>query len=531
MKKVPHTYVIIFFIIILCSLLTLIIPAGEFDRQQVTMSDGSTRELVLPDSFHYTDKNPQLWEIFTSFYEGFVAQSHIIIFILLIGGAFWIMNATKVLNVGIAALVKVVFKLEKNKWLKKIGVNNVIMLLIMTVFSLFGAIFGMSEETIAFIIIFVPLFISMGYDSITGVCVVYVAAHLGFAGAVLNPFTIGIAQGIAEIPLFSGMGYRILCWLIINAIGFTFILIYANKVKKHPEKSVMYKLDGYWRESCDVQVDDMKYYTPTSAWICWGFVSALLIVISCIYPETTMAISSSSLTFPALPIFSGLFILTSFFALRKSVHFYIINMLIFTVFFLIIGVMVYGWYVKEIGSLFFAMGIFAGLAVGNSANVITRHFLDGAKDILSAALVVGLAGGIIIILQKGQIIDTIMYSLTSMMKETGKVLSLGAMYCIQTALNLIMPSGSAKAALTMPIMTPFSDLLGISRQATVLAFQFGDGFTNMITPTSGVLMGCLGMAKIPYNLWLKFFWKFILFLIVIGFVLLIPTCFLNLNGF
>ena len=146
-------------------------------------------------------------------------------------------------------------------------------------------------------------------------------------------------------------------------------------------------------------------------------------------------------------------------------------------------------------------------------------------------MIVGLAGGIIIILNDGKIIDTIMYYLTGTMKNVGKTWSLGIMYVIQTGLNLIMPSGSAKAALTMPIMIPFSDLLEISRQATVMAFQFGDGFTNMITPTSGVLIGVLGVARIPYTQWFKFIWKFLLALIILGFLLLLPPLFIPFAGF
>ncbi|MDR2085045.1 MAG: AbgT family transporter [Bacteroidales bacterium] len=531
MKKVPHTYVIIFFIIVICTILTLIIPAGEFNRQKIEMPDGTLREVIDPDSFHYVEQSPQLWEVFTSFSKGFEAQSHIIIFILLIGGAFWIMNSTKALDIGIAAFLQSILKFEKYKWLRKIGVNNIILILVMTMFSLFGAVFGMSEETIAFIIIFVPLSISLGYDSIVGVCIVYVAAHLGFAGAILNPFTIGIAQGIAEIPLFSGIEYRMICWLIINAVGFTFILIYANKIKKNPQKSPMYELDAYWRKSHDIKNEKIKYYTPKSAWFCWIFITVVLIFLSFKFPVSTLKIGMKEFTFYAIPILTGLFAISGFFSLRKSVHFFIIDLLLFTILFLILGVMGYGWYVIEIGSLFFGMGLFAGISAGNTPNAITKLFLEGAKDILSAALVVGLAGGIIIILQEGKIIDTMMYSLSKTMSDVGKTWSLGIMYLIQTGLNLIMPSGSAKAALTMPLMIPFSDLLDISRQSTVLAFQFGDGFTNMITPTSGVLMGCLGMAKIPYEKWFKFFWKFILLLIVLGFLLLIPTVMFDLNGF
>lgn len=166
-----------------------------------------------------------------------------------------------------------------------------------------------------------------------------------------------------------------------------------------------------------------------------------------------------------------------------------------------------------------------------SPNTITRLFLEGVKDITSAALVVGLAGGIIIILNNGLIIDTLLYKLSGAMSEMGRISTIGTMYMIQTAINIFIPSGSAKAALTMPLMSQFSDLIGLSRQATVMAFQFGDGFTNMITPTSGVLIGALGVARIPFNKWLKWITPLMIILIILGFLLLIPTVSMQLNGF
>lgn len=232
-----------------------------------------------------------------------------------------------------------------------------------------------------------------------------------------------------------------------------------------------------------------------------------------------------------MPVLAALYWLTGVFALRKSVHFYILDLLLFTVAYLVVGVLGYGWYVMEISALFLAMGIFSGIADSQRADDIAKLFLAGCKDILSAALVVGLASGIIFILRDGHVIDTILYGLTRSLAQTGEVASLGVMYVFQTLLNVIMPSGSAKAALTMPIMAQFADLIDVSRQTTVLAFQFGDGFTNMLTPTSGVLIGCLGVAKIPYATWLKWVWKFIVGLIVLGFLLMLPTLYVTLPGF
>lgn len=468
MKRIPHTFTIVFSLIVLAAMLTWVVPAGEFLRHTV---DG--REVVLSDSFHFVDRAPQTWQVFSALFNGFVDKADIIIFILMVGGAFWIVNNSHAIDIGVMAFLRRVQRLSRYKLVSKLGVDNIIITLVMLLFSLFGAVFGMSEETLAFVVVFVPLAISMGYDSIVGVCMCYVAAHVGFAGAMLNPFTIGIAQGIAGLPLFSGLEYRVACWLILTVLGIAFVLWYAHRVKLNPERSPVYRLDDYWRSR--VQSTEQQTLTTRQALIL------------------------------------GLFFLT--------------------VVALVVGVLVWHWYIAEISALFFAMGILAGIIDRQGADDIAKLFLAGCKDILSAALVVGLASGIIFILRDGRVIDTLLYGLTRSLAQTGEVTSLGVMYLFQTLLNLVMPSGSAKAALTMPIMAQFADLIHVSRQTTVLAFQFGDGFTNMLTPTSGVLIGVLGIARIPYGTWLRWAWKFILALIVIGFILMLPTLWLDLPGF
>jgi len=251
------------------------------------------------------------------------------------------------------------------------------------------------------------------------------------------------------------------------------VLWYAARVKARPERSPVYKLDDYWRG----RVADGG--------------------------EATLDVR----------------------------HVLILLVLLATVVMLVVGVLAWHWYIAEISALFLAMGIVCGIIDRQGADAIAKLFLEGCKDILSAALVVGLASGIIFILRDGRVIDTMLYGLSRSLAQTGEVLSLGVMYLFQTLLNLVMPSGSAKAALTMPIMTQFADLIGVSRQTTVLAFQFGDGFTNMLTPTSGVLIGVLGMARIPYGTWLRWVWKFIVALIAIGFLLMLPTLWVELPGF
>ena len=538
-RKVPHTFVIVFSCILLAAMMTWFIKPGKY------VSETAGGESVM--TFYYQDQlpepyasefhaEPQTWQVFSALYKGFVKQSSIIVFILIIGGAFWIMNKSRAIDTGIMAFLRFTKRLEHNKLIRKIGVNNIIITMVMILFSLFGSVFGMSEETIAFTLIVIPLAISMGYDSIVGVCMVYVAAHIGFSGAMLNPFTIGIAQGIADIPLFSGIGYRAVCWVILTIIGIVFVLLYAKKVKKNPLSSIMYEEDEYWRkqkaEDRRQKAEDTSHLsTLNSSWWVYGIITAILVYCAIRYPMSTLKVGNSTTTLPLMPIGAGLFALIGFFALRKSVAYFILTMLFGTVYYLIVGVLGYGWYIMEIATLFLFMGICSGFSIGKSASDIAKLFIEGMGDILSAAVVVGLAAGIVIVLQDGGVIDTILYGLSKSMNNIGTIASTEIMYGIQTLINIVIPSGSAKAAITMPIMAPFSDLIGISRQTTVMAFQFGDGFTNMITPTSGVLIATLGVARIPWEKWVRFIWKFILVLIVIGGLLLIPTVTMSLNGF
>lgn len=529
-RKIPHTYVIVFFIVVFAAILTWLVPGGSFERHVVNVN-GIDRNVVVPGSFHYTGNNPQTWQVFSALFEGFVDKADIVVFILIIGGAFWIMNASKAIDVAIQSVLRFTKRIENNRFIRKIGSDNLIFILIMLIFSVFGAVFGMSEETIAFIVIFVPLAISMGYDSIVGVSLCFVAAGLGFAGAILNPFTIGIAQGLSDLPLFSGIQYRMFCWLAINVTGFIFVLRYAQKIKKKPALSHVKEEDRHWKEKLEIPSEQIVYSRPLSSKIIFCVVLLVLVAFSWFYPETRIAAGESAVTLPAVPALAILFGITGWLSLRKSVHFFIITLLIFTILILITGVMGYGWYIMEIATLFFAMGIITGAAMNYSPNTITKLFLEGVKDIQSAAIIVGLAGGIIIILNNGNVIDTLLYKLSQSISGMGKMASISMMYVVQNLINLVMPSGSAKAALTMPMMSQFSDLIGVSRQATVMAYQLGDGFTNMITPTSGVLLGVLTVARIPYDKWFRWVLPLMIILILLGFLLLIPTVYMDLEGF
>ena len=530
-RKMPHTFVIIFTLIVLSAVSSWFVSGGEFTRTLKELPDGTTKNVIIPESFHSVDNQPQTWQIFSALFDGFVSKSDIIVFIMLIGGAFWIMNESKAIDVSIMAFLRFTQRLEKIKLIRKIGVNNIIMTLIMIVFSLFGSVFGMSEETIAFIIIFVPMAISMGYDSIVGVSMCFLGAGLGFAGALLNPFTIGIAQGLSGVQLFSGIEYRFAIWLVINFIGIGYVLRYANRIKKNPTLSPVYAEDEYWRKKGEEEVNGRKTKAGKSAWGIFIAIAVVLTICSFLFPLTHMEIGSTTMGTPIIPIATVIWIIAGIAALRHSVQLLIVNILLFTILFLIVGVMGYGWYIIEIASLFLVMGLASGVSFGNKASQLAKLFIEGAKDIMSAALVVGLASGIVVVLEQGKIIDSLLNGSATAMQGYGTLTSVAIMYIFYNVLNAIIASGSAKAALTIPIMSQFSDLIGISRQATVTVYQVGGGFTNLASPTSGVMVGVLSIAKIPYNKWLRWFLPLLLILIVAGFLLLIPTIYMELSGF
>lgn len=494
--KVPNTYVIIFCALLVCAVSTWFVPGAQ----------------------------PQTWQVFSALYDGFSQQAGIIAFVLVIGGAFWVVNSTKAVDEGIMKFIAKVQALERFRLIRHLGSGNIVITLVMLLFGLFGAVFGMSEETIAFVAVAIPLAKRLGYDEFVGVCMVYVAAHVGFAGAMLNPFTIGIAQDMSDLPLFSGIEYRIICWLILMTIAIAFTLWYASRIRKPVAVT---------EEPVDEAAEVMEKGSGIKAWGCFAILMVVLVLFSVFYAsECVISLGQKSFAAPwLLWVLTALFAMVSVIALRRSARLFILDMLLFCILFMVTGVMGYGWYLPEICALFLALAVASGLAAGYSSDDIAKEFIAGAKDIFSAALIIGFAAGIIVILQNGQVIDIMLDSMASALDGSGRAGALGTMYGIQTFINLFIPSASAKAAVTMPIMAPFSDIIGVSRQATVLAFQFGDGFTNMITPCSGVLMAVLSVARIPYEKWFRWIWKFILFLILVGFLLLLPTLFLNLPGF
>jgi uncharacterized ion transporter superfamily protein YfcC len=458
--KVPNTYLLLFSILIFIAVLTWIIPGGEYER---TTIDG--REIVVQNSFKYVNSNPQgFFALFIAPLKGFVEAGMIIGFILLVGGAFNVIAKTDAIN----SLINKLARAHRNSpALRRLFIPVLILM-----FSIGGATFGMNEEIIPFVLIIVPICLALGYDSIIGVAIPLVGAHVGFASAFLNPFNVGIAQGIADVPIFSGIGYRVICWLISTAVAILFVLYYVKKMRKNPEKSPTFKEDIERRNTEN---------------------------------------------------FENIYNKTNTFSLRHKI---VLITFALSLVMLVVGVIKFEWFIEEISAMFFIMGIVVGIIGGLKSDDIIKGFLDGAKDLVGTAIIVALARATLVISRDGHIIDTVLYGLSPYIESVSPIFASQKMFIVQAVINFFVHSGSGQAALTMPIMAPLADLAGVTRQTAILAFQFGE-YTNIIIPTSAVTMGALSMAKVPWEKWAYWVLPLQIILMLLGLLLLIPP---NLIG-
>ena len=485
--QVPDTYVIIFFVVVLAALLTFLVPQGFYETQDVSyMMNGveKTRTVIKDGSFQYLldeNGNPMTVgaSLFTAFegtgffnymYNGIVSSSaiEIIAFLLTVGGAFGILLKTGAIEAGIMGMIN-----------KTNGKEKFLIPVLFVLFSLGGAVFGMGEEALPFLMILAPILVAMGYDSIVAVLITYCATQIGFGTSWMNPFSVGIAQGIAGLEVFSGADFRIPMWCIFTAASCAMVMLYASKIKKDPTKSLAYNTDNYFREHNEAAFAEgniQKFGT--------GHILVLLTLVA-------------------------------------------------TMVWVIWGVMVHGYYMAEIATQFFIMGVVAGV-IGvvfklndMKVNDIASSFKTGAADLIGAALVVAMAQGIMQVLGGSDptaptVLNTVLFGISEAFAGLSGAAAAVLMYLFQSVFNFFVVSGSGQAALTMPIMAPLADLLEVSRQVAVLAFQLGDAFTNLIVPTSGCLIGSLAIAKLEWSTWCKFVWKFLAVLVVmaIGTILL-----------
>lgn len=562
--KTPHTYAIIFGVVIFAWILTFLIPAGRFSTHDITYKDNNgtekTRTVLQQDSFRYyyhynmgavqkdltsiannpdkldemgidkgdlddllktnsaewtdedlsdagiTDaalykefgmgiydqsaplhKTARIWGtedtggfgVLNYVFEGLVTGDRtgtavgIVALILVVGGSFGIIMRTGAVDAGIYAFI------NTSK-----GLERAALPLLFFVFSLGGATFGMAEECIPFAMVMVPFVIALGYDSIVAVTVTFVASQVGNAVSWMSPFSVAIAQGIAGIPVLSGTSFRLPMWFIVTALSAAYMMIYAEKIRKHPESSVVYESDKFFRDRMNETTEEEKEF--------------------------------------------------------KLGHKLILLEMLAVLVWIVWGVTQEGYYIPEIASQFFVMGFAAGVTAiifklnGMTINEMAASFQSGVKDLAGTAVVVGMAKGILLVLggsdaTEPSALNTILHYIGESVHGIPAFWGAEIMYLFQSCFNLAVTSNSGQAALTMPIMAPLSDVLGIHRQIAVLAYQMGAGFVDAFTPVSAALIGVLGVAHIDWATWAKFQIKMQGFFFLMGTIILFIACMIGLQ--
>jgi len=458
--KVPHVFLLLAGVILVCSIATYLIPSGEYEREE--MQIGSlTRTVVVPGTFTEKPKHLSLKGVtlgdevegkaspvsilgyLTSIPRGLEKSADIIFFCFILGGVFNVIQRTGTISAFIQALIS------------RFSTSAVLLVVVvMFVVGVGGSTIGMGEELIPLVPVFLLLSKELGFDRIVAMAMVSLAAEMGFAAATTNPFTVQIAQGIAEVPLGSGLGFRIVFFFVIMAVTTVYVLRYALRIRKDPTKSLLYGTDA---NMDDVHVDHVKL---------------------------------------------------------ESRHYLIMGSSILIFMYILYAVQQNGWWLNEMAGGFILMGLVAVIISGLKTSEAMQAFVKGLEDMVIAALVIGFARGIQVVLEDGQILDSVIYYVSGALNGFPRVVGAEGMLLFQTFLNFFIPSGSGQAAATMPLMAPLADVLGLTRQTAIFAFTCGDGFSNTIVPTSGILMAMLGIAKVPYTKWLKFVLP--LFLLLMG---------------
>lgn len=561
--KTPHTYVIIFIVVVAAWLLTFAVPAGKFSTTDIQYKDAngetSTRTVLKQSTFRYdypmdkafvydkleeiaqdpqelaklnvTEKDVQtvLKEgeknldqekldaisltddtLYDLYGDKIYDKSHKLHKTAKVWGTddfggFGFLNfvfeglvsGDKYGSaVGIAALILVVGGafgiimrtgaidaaiyafISKTRGLEKFAIP-----LLFFAFSLGGATFGMAEEVIPFSMVMVPFVIALGYDSIVAVTVTYVASQVGNATSWMSPFSVAVAQGIAGIPVLSGATFRLIMWVTITALSAGYLMIYAERIRKNPLRSEVYESDEYFRNHLEKTANENK------------------------------------------PFLLG--------------HKLILVEMLAVLIWIIWGVTQKGYYIPEIASQFFVMGLAAGITavlfkLDMGWNDIAKSFQNGAADLAGTAIVVGMAKGILLVLGGSEpnvasALNTILHSISGMLSGVPSMIGAWVMYIFQSLFNLVVTSNSGQAALTMPIMAPLADLIQVPRQIAVLAYQLGAGFVDAFTPVSASLIGVLGVARIEWIKWAKFQIKMQGFFFVLGTIFIMIAIMIGLQ--
>lgn len=449
----PDTYVIVFLVLLIAVIATYIVPAGAFDREE---SDGVTT--VVSGSYESTESSPAgFMDIFMSVQTGMVESAGLIFLVLFAGGMFEVINKSGAIHTGIYSAID-----------KMRGKEFLLIATIIVLFALGGAVGALANSVIPFVAIGVLLVKALKLDALVAVAITFNAAFIGFAAGFLNPYTVGIAHNIAELPLFSGMLFRLIAFTLLVGATIWYTWRYCKKIMDDPSRSLI---------GIEAAAEDELNFDET---------------------------------------FTGR---------HKLILIWTAAALIFFVF----AVVKFQWTTDHMAAFFVIIGLVAGIIAGMNYNEITLTFLEGCKNLVYGALIIGLARAVLVIMENGQILDTLVNALSQPLSALPPIATAIGMFIMNSVFNFFVPSGSGQAAIMMPIQTPLADMIGITRQVTVLAFQFGDGFSNVLYPTSGPLMASLAVAGVSWIKWAKWFFPLFLIWSVIAFILLATAVMINLG--
>lgn len=430
--KTLHPILVLVAIAFICAVVSYFVTPGVYDRQQV---NGLT--VVIANSYHAIARTPvSILEFFRSIPEGLEGAATLMFVVMIIGGVVEVYSKTGTIGAGIKSLLG----LSNGK-----VSSQVIIGIIMAAFCIIGGILGWSEQIIPFVPIIISLSLALGYDSLVGMAISGFACLITFAVGPFNVYTVGTADTIAELPMFSGWKLRLVVLVIVSALSIFWVLRYAAKIKKDPSKSLM---KDYDTDNLRIPIDEKIHMDKIKA-------ISLIIMAVC-------------------------FVVT------------------------IYGLLNLKWSYNEMGAVFLVGGILTGVLNRMKAGDLVDTMIAGAKAAFPGALIIGVARSIQVVMTYGGLVDPLVHGLSSMMGHASAYISAVGMFIINFFINALIPSGSGQAMAVMPIMVPLAGMLHITRQTAVLAFQFGDGISNTLWFTNGTLLIYLGLAKVPLKVWYKF---------------------------
>lgn len=448
--ELPHMYVTLLILIALIASLTWILPSGAFERQILTTADGHVASTVVPGSFHTIEKVTDKRDLRQGPFDVLKAPAKGIVHAADV-------IAFVLLLGGVFSIITRTGALDRGLHVLATRLSNkgiLVIPILLTFMSLGGSTFGMSEEALALYPLVISLMFFLRFDSMTAVLILFLGTQAGYIGATINPFSVLLAQAISGVQGNPQLWLRAIAWVVFTLLAIVFTMWYARRVRKNPESSPVFSSDKKLQQTFAGSLEDRPKFSRSDR-----------IILG------TFALTLAMITW---------------------------------------GLLARGWYMTEVGAAFLACGLISGAVAKMKPSQMAEHFVVGCKDFIYAAFIIGLARGILIVAEDGMIIDPMLHSLSEFLSRIPTYGFTTLSLLAHNVITFFVPSSSGEAALTMPILAPLGDLVGVNPDSQVFAYQFGNGLTNLISPTNGILLAGLAIAKIRFGQWFKVILPFFL---------------------